>query len=170
MLSLWILKRIARGPAYGYELLTEIEQKTHGAWRPGPGSVYPLLKALVQRGFIESEKAGGRRSDQRRYRITRAGEKRLQDARKMYRLVGERWNSLRGIFADLIDQDSIADFLVEGSRKQFETAKEVFEVNRGKISPTEMRYMLGEYSLLLERQLQWASQLTKETPVSRARR
>ncbi|TMI28906.1 PadR family transcriptional regulator, partial [Candidatus Bathyarchaeota archaeon] len=45
-LRLYVLHRIAARPAHGYGLLQEIENKTEGVWRPGAGSIYPILKEL----------------------------------------------------------------------------------------------------------------------------
>lgn len=166
LLSYWILKRIAKGPTHGYEILTEIEQRTQGGWRPGAGAVYPLLKDLAQHGLIQSERVKGKRADQRRYRISKEGEKRLREAKKIYRTMGDRWNSLRGIITDIIEPESMADFLVEGTRKHFELVAEVLEANRDGIPAGEMRYMLSEYSLLLERQLEWASEAGRRATTS----
>src|SRR5437879_9516759 len=50
-----VLHRIAARPAHGYDLLQEIETKTEGVWRPGAGSIYPILKELVRGGYIRAE-------------------------------------------------------------------------------------------------------------------
>jgi len=44
---------------------------------------------------------------------------------------------------------------VEGSRKQFELAKELLDARREALSRNDMDFMLREYSLNLERQLDW---------------
>ena len=52
----YALLSIARKPMRGYDLIREIEFKTEGAWRPGPGAVYPVLQKLVKEGiFIPPE-------------------------------------------------------------------------------------------------------------------
>jgi DNA-binding PadR family transcriptional regulator len=64
-----ILSLLAEGPANGYGLIRAIEEKTGGAWRPSPGSVYPTLQQLVDEELISST-GDGRRTD---YELTEAG-------------------------------------------------------------------------------------------------
>lgn len=64
-----ILSLLAEAPSNGYGLIRAIEQKTGGAWRPSPGSVYPTLQQLVDEELI-SPTGDGRRTD---YALTEAG-------------------------------------------------------------------------------------------------
>ena len=45
-----ILRLLAERPMHGYELITELEERTGGRWRPSPGSVYPALAQLEDEG------------------------------------------------------------------------------------------------------------------------
>lgn len=59
-----ILSLLAESPMNGYQLITAIAERSDGAWRPGPGSVYPALAALQDEGLVEpveSRASGGRR-------------------------------------------------------------------------------------------------------------
>ena len=47
LLRYYILHKIAQKPIHGYEIIQDIDSKTEGAWRPGAGSLYPILKKLV---------------------------------------------------------------------------------------------------------------------------
>lgn len=49
-----ILSLLADGPSNGYGLIKAIAEKTDGAWRPSPGSVYPTLQQLVDEELIVS--------------------------------------------------------------------------------------------------------------------
>jgi DNA-binding PadR family transcriptional regulator len=49
---MWVLSLLARGPKNGAEIMNAIEEMSQGWWRPSPGSIYPLLDALVQEGLI----------------------------------------------------------------------------------------------------------------------
>jgi DNA-binding PadR family transcriptional regulator len=168
LLIYWMLHRIARSPTHGYEILTEIDQKTEGAWRPGPGSIYPLLKKLVSKGYVEAEQSESGRPDQRRYRITPKGLQRVKDSKEMFRMIGDRSARMRGVFLDLIGPEELAGYVVEGTRKQFELAMEVVESNQSKLSKSELQYLLREYSLILERQQDWTSKFLKTiAPVTR---
>jgi len=46
-------------PAYnGYGLMRAIGERTEGAWRPSPGSVYPTLQQLVDEGLVTAKGDG----------------------------------------------------------------------------------------------------------------
>ncbi|UVJ40028.1 PadR family transcriptional regulator [Arthrobacter sp. CJ23] len=47
-----ILSLLAEAPSNGYGLIKTIAEKTSGAWRPSPGSVYPTLQQLVDEELI----------------------------------------------------------------------------------------------------------------------
>ncbi len=53
-----ILSLLAEGPSNGYGLIKAIAEKTAGAWRPSPGSVYPTLQQLVDEELIVSNGDG----------------------------------------------------------------------------------------------------------------
>lgn len=57
-----VLALLRERPMHGYQLITEIEQRSGGAWRPSPGSVYPTLQLLADEGLIVAEEAGGRKT------------------------------------------------------------------------------------------------------------
>jgi DNA-binding PadR family transcriptional regulator len=61
---------LADGPLNGYQIMQEIEQRSNGAWRPSPGSVYPALAQLEDEGLVRSEELGDRRG----YVLTDAGK------------------------------------------------------------------------------------------------
>ena len=65
-----LLLALVDGPAHGYELSTRLEQKSGGAWRPSPGSVYPTLQLLADEGLVEAEERDGKRI----YALTKAGK------------------------------------------------------------------------------------------------
>ncbi|MFN8125936.1 MAG: PadR family transcriptional regulator [Candidatus Nanopelagicales bacterium] len=47
-----ILLLLAEQPRHGYEIITEIADRSDGAWQPSPGSVYPTLKRLAREGLV----------------------------------------------------------------------------------------------------------------------
>lgn len=53
-----ILSLLSEGPSNGYGLIKAIAEKTGGAWRPSPGSVYPTLQQLVDEELIVSRGDG----------------------------------------------------------------------------------------------------------------
>lgn len=82
-----ILVLLAEQPANGYRLMQEIEERSDGAWRPSPGSVYPALQQLEDEGLIEADAERGRKS----FALTTDGEKYVEDNREK---LGEPWKGL----------------------------------------------------------------------------
>ena len=56
-----ILLLLAEKPRHGYEIITEIGDRSEGAWQPSPGSIYPVLKRLAREGLLESSEDEGSR-------------------------------------------------------------------------------------------------------------
>lgn len=83
-----ILVTLADGPRHGYGVMTDVEARTHGDVRLGPGTLYTALRRMMDRGLIEG--AAGQEGDDRRqsYRITALGrEVVVAEARRMERCV-----------------------------------------------------------------------------------
>jgi DNA-binding PadR family transcriptional regulator len=57
---------LAEEPRNGYQIMQEVQERSDGAWRPSPGSVYPALAQLEDEGLIRSEEIDGRKA----YRLT----------------------------------------------------------------------------------------------------
>ena len=64
-----ILALLAEEPMHGYQIITELTERSGGEWRPSPGSVYPTLQALEDQGLVIADKAEGRRV----FRLTTEG-------------------------------------------------------------------------------------------------
>lgn len=64
-----VLLLLAEEPMHGYQIIHEIEERSHGAWKPSPGSVYPTLQLLTDEGLLNAEEANGRKT----YSLTDAG-------------------------------------------------------------------------------------------------
>ena len=47
-----VLLLLEEEPRNGYGLMQEVEQRSEGAWRPSPGSIYPALAQLEDEGLI----------------------------------------------------------------------------------------------------------------------
>ncbi|MFE8013553.1 PadR family transcriptional regulator [Streptomyces antibioticus] len=56
-----ILALLKDRPMHGYEMIQEIAERSGGAWKPSPGSVYPTLQLLEDEGLIGSETEGGKK-------------------------------------------------------------------------------------------------------------
>jgi PadR family transcriptional regulator PadR len=88
-LDLLILKALSLQPLHGLGVSRRIEQITKGAYRIGPGSLFPALHRLEQRGLLASSE--GESENKRRatyYRLTAAGRRQLeQETRTWMRVV-----------------------------------------------------------------------------------
>jgi DNA-binding PadR family transcriptional regulator len=60
---------LADEPMHGYQIMQRLEERSGGAWRPSPGSVYPTLQLLEDQGLIKGAEADGRRV----FSLTEAG-------------------------------------------------------------------------------------------------
>ena len=56
-----ILLLLAEEPRNGYQLMQEIEERSEGAWRPSPGSIYPALQQLEDEGLVRTVETDGRK-------------------------------------------------------------------------------------------------------------
>lgn len=57
-------------PVNGYQVIQQIAERSEGAWRPSPGSVYPTIQQLEDEGLIEADDERGRRT----LRLTAEGQ------------------------------------------------------------------------------------------------
>jgi DNA-binding PadR family transcriptional regulator len=73
-----LLALLTERPMHGYEMISELESRTGGVWRPSPGSVYPTLQMLADEGLVTSEETGGRRQ----FSLTEAGRAEAEQARE----------------------------------------------------------------------------------------
>ena len=46
----------------GYQIIQEIAERSGGAWKPSPGSIYPTLQQLEDEGLVRAEEDNGRRT------------------------------------------------------------------------------------------------------------
>lgn len=56
-----IVTLLAQEPMHGYQLITQIKERTGGNWVPSPGTVYPTLSMLEDEGMITISAEGGRK-------------------------------------------------------------------------------------------------------------
>jgi DNA-binding PadR family transcriptional regulator len=64
-----VLALLAEKPMHGYQIISEIAERSGGAWKPSAGSVYPTLQLLADEGLITAEEADGRKT----YSLTEGG-------------------------------------------------------------------------------------------------
>ena len=64
-----ILRLLLESPMHGYQVISEIQSRSGGVWKPSAGSVYPALQLLVDEGLITAKEKEGRRT----YTLTDVG-------------------------------------------------------------------------------------------------
>ncbi|HEY4675122.1 MAG TPA: PadR family transcriptional regulator [Candidatus Bathyarchaeia archaeon] len=76
-----VLELLSEKPMSGSEIITEIEKKTDGHWKPSPGSVYPLLSWMQDNSYIKEmpTEDGG----MKRYMLTDKGNTLFEEQRKI---------------------------------------------------------------------------------------
>ena len=78
-LDLLILRALVTGPKHGLGIARRVEQITQGAFRVNPGSLFPALHRLAQKGWLMAE--WGRSESNRKakfYDLTPAGRRHLE--------------------------------------------------------------------------------------------
>ncbi|MGQ9760042.1 MAG: PadR family transcriptional regulator, partial [Candidatus Methanomethylicaceae archaeon] len=74
-----LLEMLEERPMSGSEIMSAIEEKTNGHWRPSPGSIYPLLAWLKERGF--ARELPPNEEGLKRYELTEFGKNFLREQR-----------------------------------------------------------------------------------------
>ncbi|MCS7120599.1 MAG: PadR family transcriptional regulator [Nitrososphaerota archaeon] len=87
-----VLRLLKEKPMSGSEIMEEIERQTEGRWKPGPGSVYPLLAWLQDKGYTRKLHEEG--DGIKRYILTEKGEEFLREQMKLREILQERMDFL----------------------------------------------------------------------------
>ena len=53
-----IVQLLEKRPMNGVDIMNELQEMSHGWYRPSPGSIYPLLEQLEKEGLIAKNKDG----------------------------------------------------------------------------------------------------------------
>lgn len=56
-----LLVVLGERPMHGYELITELEARSSGRWRPSPGAIYPALTRMEDAGLVAADEQDGKR-------------------------------------------------------------------------------------------------------------
>jgi DNA-binding PadR family transcriptional regulator len=75
-----LLKMLSEKPMSGSEIMSDLERQTNGYWKPSPGSIYPLLAWLQDKGHIKE--ADQKEPGIRRYTLTEQGKTFLETEAK----------------------------------------------------------------------------------------
>jgi DNA-binding PadR family transcriptional regulator len=111
LLSIYILHSISIKPKTGYELISEIKEKTEGVWIPSKGTIYPLLKNLKEDNLISIKQIGER--SKQIFMVTKEGKKILTNAKKLGKKIEENFLKFRRLVAEIgeFKNEEIVEFL-----------------------------------------------------------
>src|SRR6516165_1695441 len=130
-----ILALLREGPCNGYQIMSEIEERSGGAWRPSPGAVYPALQQLADEGLVEAEESGGRRT----FSLTEAGRRHIEENPETARAAWESMaagsaEEMPGLFAQAAQlAGSIVQMAQAGTPGQIRAAEALLEQTRRQI-------------------------------------
>jgi DNA-binding PadR family transcriptional regulator len=129
-----VLALLAEAPMHGYQIITEITDRSQGVWSPSPGSVYPTLQALEEEGLVTSTTTAGKKV----FSLTDAGRA-ANEARQ-----GERapWDEVsEGVDTGVLQlRDGIAQ--VAGALRQIARSGTSEQVAKARTVLTEARRSL----------------------------
>ena len=87
-LDMLILKTLSQGPLHGLGLSRQIDQVTEGTFQVKPGSLFPALHRMEQKGWIKG--SWGESENKRRakyYQLTATGRRQLGEERQNWTLL-----------------------------------------------------------------------------------
>jgi DNA-binding PadR family transcriptional regulator len=129
-----VLSLLSEKPMHGYQIIREIEERSGGAWKPSPGSVYPTLQLLTDEGLITAEESSGRKT----YSLTAEGREAADaatDGSTPWEMPGAREGSRIGALSKAgVDlAQAVAQVGRSGSQEQVKAAVAVLDDARRKI-------------------------------------
>ncbi|MEO8503160.1 MAG: PadR family transcriptional regulator [Acidobacteriota bacterium] len=87
-----ILVALAEGERHGYSIMRDAEERTHGALRLSPGTLYGSIRRMLEQGLIEEVERRAPADDERRryYRLTKFGRRTAEaEASRLAELLGK---------------------------------------------------------------------------------
>lgn len=164
-LRLYILTLLAKGPETGYSIMQKIEERTDGGWRPGPGTMYPLLKGLASDGLAKAVSEKGSPAH-KAYVITPAGGRELDGLRANLTGMGRKERVVGRLLSDLLPASVFVPMMI----KRYKEGVEFFRLRFSEIPQPDRDAYLKELELVAESQAEWArSQLRGKKAGARRR-
>ena len=121
----------------GYQVIQQIGERSGGAWKPSPGSVYPTIQLLHDEGLLETDDEMGRKS----LRLTALGATYVTEHAEELAAVWrpfDRTDSKAGEYADLKPEigqvmGAVWQIVTQGSESQRQAAVDVLVDTRRKL-------------------------------------
>jgi DNA-binding PadR family transcriptional regulator len=121
----------------GYQVIQQIGERSGGAWRPSPGSVYPTIQLLHDEGLLETDDERGRKS----LRLTALGATHVTEHAEELAAVWrpfDRTDRAPGEYADLKPEigqvmGAVWQIVTQGSESQRQAAIDVLVDTRRRL-------------------------------------
>jgi DNA-binding PadR family transcriptional regulator len=129
-----ILTLLAEQPMHGYQVITELTERSGGDWRPSAGSVYPTLHQLADEGLVRDREVEARKvyelTDAGRQAIERSGTRTPPWERPDRDDAHELHHVLRGVISATmqVDRDADASMRTEARRILSETRRSLYRL------------------------------------------
>ena len=155
------------GPIHGYLVSERIATRTDGAWRPGPGAVYPSLLKLVERGLAKRKRKGVRQE----YEITEKGKAQLVRIRSRNTMSREARLDLTPLFAEIMGSEDVGMFRLFRLRRTLDSLEFYLSRNSGSSDSVEnlRKDVINELTQSLERLSRGNLATSRKVPKSRKR-
>ena len=155
---------LAKGPESGYSIIQKIDERTEGAWRPGPGTMYPLLKSLLKEGLVKpTGESGG--AGTKTYALTHRGRGEIDKTRQLFAGAGRKEPVMARLFSDILPGAVFAPLVVRRFRDNAETFRKKLE----EVPEPERTALLQELRFLLDSQIQWIDSKLLKGPIPKPR-
>ena len=118
----WILYIVRDKPKTGAEIMDMMEGNLQGWWRPSPGSIYPMLKSMVDEGVLH-------KSDDNRYSLTASGKEEIENPLPWMGRPSTSPRSVEGVLEELSSYVSyLEDLAASKDEKVAEIASKIKEL------------------------------------------
>ncbi|MHA1961492.1 MAG: PadR family transcriptional regulator [Candidatus Thorarchaeota archaeon] len=118
----------------GSEIMDTLAERHGGKWRPSPGSIYPILDSLSEKGLIEIVDTDGRTKT---YGMTKEGRAHMKAAIRKKGDLEHKARLGRTLWLNLLEPGHRAHFFVSGMTASMEIlgelVPELSEAQRSKI-------------------------------------
>ena len=130
-LRFYVLRLLNEKPMSGSEIMNEIEERTFGRWKPSPGSIYPLIAWLQDKGY--TKEVPGQEAGTKRYTLTDEGKAFHQEHVK-------RKEELRNKFEFTFPGIHWFNFYPEKTRELVEAGKKLVKANLNLLDSLREKY------------------------------
>ncbi len=94
VLEILVLKLLERDEKYGYQLISELRDKSGELFSLKEGTLYPILYRLEEEGLVISRWSmpQGKEISRKYYQISESGERILRDTVQLWKVFSEKVN------------------------------------------------------------------------------